>query len=317
MPMKIKSVAISFFAICILIANSCKKDSSLPPIDENVDLDGGKFPDSSLITPSHYLLSAAIPNPTPADLAKPVVITVHGFTACNFEWTEFRDWAKGFSDFNVSLVLLGGHGRDYETFKKSTWEDWQAPIIDEYNKLRLMGYQKINFVASSTGCPLVLDMIAANKIDPDAVDHLFFIDPIIIPSNKTLSLVSVVGPFIGYTKTTLDPGEKGYWYKYRPQQALKQLEKLTRKERKDLEKGITLPAGVTLKVYKSESDGSADPASAVLLNKGVKTSDGNGVDVEMVLSELHVFTRLHGRALFGMSDIDLQIKTFQEIHSAL
>ncbi len=309
----ILSVSLLFFSLI----SSCSKNSSIPPIDDKVDLDGGKFPDSSLITPSHYLLSAAIPNPTAADLAKPVIITVHGFTACNFEWTEFRDWSKSFSDFNVSLVLLGGHGRDYETFRKSSWADWQSPIIEEYNKLRDLGYQKISFIASSTGCPLVLNMITTNKINADVLKHVFFIDPIIISSNKTLSLVSVLGPLLKYSPSTLDPGENGYWYKYRPQEALKQLEKLIKKERKELEKGITLPEGVSLKVYKSEKDGSADPASAVLLSKGLKTSNGNNIDVEMINSSLHVFTRLHGRATITSSDTDLQLKTFQEIHSAL
>ena len=245
------------------------------------------------------------------------MITVHGYTACNFEWTEFRDWAKGYNDFHVSLVLMGAHGRDYVTFRSSSWEDWQAPIIDEYNKLRALGYQKISFVASSTGCPLVLEMITANKINADVLKHVFFIDPIVIASNKELSLVPVLGAFIPYTTTSLDAGENGYWYKYRPEQSLKQLEKFCRKARKELEKGLTLPSGVTLKVYKSTSDGSADPASAVMLNKGVKLSNGDNIDVVMVNSSLHVFTRLHGRASFSSSDTELQLQTFAEIHSSL
>jgi carboxylesterase len=297
--------------------SSCKKDSSNPPIDENVDLDGTKINDSSLSHPASFLLSAAIPSPTPADLSKPVVIAAHGFSASTFEWTEFRDWAKAENNFYTSIVLLGGHGRDYADFKAASWEDWQAPIITEYNKLRGLGYKKINIVGSSTGCPLVLDMVASGKISPDVLKHLFFIDPIIIPSNKTLSLVSVVGPVISYTTTSLDPGENGFWYKYRPQQALKELNDITREERKKLEKGITLPSGVTLKVYKAEKDDAADPASAVLLQKGIKLADGSGIDVEMVNSNIHVFTRLHGRATITADEKNLQLKTFEEIQAAL
>jgi len=301
-----------FFIACLALAVSCKKDSGYPPIDNNVDLDGKIINDSSLIKPSDYLLSAAIPSPTASDLAKPILITVHGFSASNFEWTELRDWAKSKNDFLVSLVLLGAHGRDYDTFKNATWGDWQQPILEEYNLLRSMGYTNINIVSSSTGCPLVLDMISSGKISADVLKHVFFIDPIIIPANKNLSLVSVLGTVIHYTTTTLDPGENGYWYKYRPREALKQLERLIQKERKDLQKGITLPAGVTLKVYKSTKDDAADPVSAVLIGKGIK-----GVETVMVNSDLHVFTRLRGRKVFTPEDVALQLKVFEEIHAAL
>ncbi len=163
----------SFFMLMLFFTSSCKKNSELPPINNDVDLDGNKIYDSSLITPSAYLLSAAIPNPTTTDLNKPVIITVHGFTATNYEWTEFRDWAKTKNDFNVSLVLLGGHGRDYETFKASSWQNWQAPIIEEYNKLRQLGYNKISIIGSSTGCPLVLEMVTSGKISTDVLKHIF------------------------------------------------------------------------------------------------------------------------------------------------
>lgn len=305
------------FLLVFLLSISCKKNHETPPINENVDLDGTKINDSSLSYPSHFLLSAAIPNPTVSDLAKPVVIAVHGYSATTFEWIEFRDFARNKGDFYVSVVLLGGHGRDYADFKAANWENWQKPIIEEYNKLRDIGYQNINFVASSTGCPLVLDAIRENKFTPDRIKHVYFIDPIIIPSNKILSLAPVVGPFVGYLKTELDAGENGFWYKYRPQHSLKQLEKLTRQERKKLEKGVVLPAGVRLKVYKAHRDGSADPASAVQLQKGLKESNGNEIVVRVVDSDLHVFTRLKGRNVVSDADRKLQAQVFEEIHSEL
>jgi carboxylesterase len=301
-----------FITLGFIFAASCKKNSSLPPIDDYVDLDGKLIQDSSLIKPSDYLLSAAIPNPTPADLAKPVLLAVHGFSASTFEWTELRDWAKNKNDFFVSLILLGGHGRDYNDFKNASWMDWQQPILNEYNLLRSQGYRNINLVGSSTGCPLILDMIASRKISSDVLKHIFFIDPIIVSSNKNLSLVSVLGTVIPYTTTDLAPGENGYWYKYRPKQALQQLENLLQKERKYLQKGIALAPGVNLKVYKSIKDDAADPVSAVLISKGIK-----GVETIMVNSDLHVFTRLHGRKDFTAENIALQLETFEEIHSAL
>jgi esterase/lipase len=32
----------------------------------------------------------------------------------------------------INFVLLDGHGRDYQSFKASTWQDWSAAITREY-----------------------------------------------------------------------------------------------------------------------------------------------------------------------------------------
>src|ERR1041385_5042684 len=247
--------------MCVIYA-SCKKEK-LPPIDDKVDLDGKLISDSSLIVPANFLLSAAIPNPTSTDLQKKVVITAHGFSATNFEWLDFSSWAKSKPDVLVSRVLLGGHGRNYSDFQKASWKDWQQPIVDEYNKLVVMGYTNISLAGSSTGAPLILDILSENKINTSALQNIFLVDPIIIPSNKILPLAPIIGGWaIHYTTTQLDPMENGYWYKYRPYQALKELDKITRHVRKKLEKGIEIPTGISVVVFKSEKDGAADPASA-------------------------------------------------------
>jgi carboxylesterase len=54
-------------------------------------------------------------------------------------------------------VLLDGHGRDYESFKASTWQDWSSAIKREYEKLEALGYTKISIVGSSTGGTLLLE----------------------------------------------------------------------------------------------------------------------------------------------------------------
>lgn len=296
---------------------SCKKSSDRPPINDNVDLDGKIIFDSSLITPANYLLSESIPNPDSATLLKPVIITAHGYTASNYEWTEFRDFIKKQPNALVSLVLLGGHGRTYDDFKASSWQDWQQPIIDEYNRLRSKGYKKICLAGSSTGGTLILDMISANKINFDVLRRVFLIDPIIIPANKTLSTVSVVGSFVSYIEVELESGENGYWYKYRPEETLKELEELTTQKRNELESGIYLPKNVFMTVYKSKKDGTVDPNSAVLLKRGVKNNDGTEIDIQMIESSLHVFTRLHGRNSYSQNDIELQQKTFNDIYTAI
>jgi carboxylesterase len=52
---------------------------------------------------------------------------------------------------------LDGHGRDYESFKASTWQDWSSAIKREYEKLEALGYTKISIVGSSTGGTLLLN----------------------------------------------------------------------------------------------------------------------------------------------------------------
>jgi carboxylesterase len=308
-----KIVVLLFFVLVI----SCKKEGKMPPINNAVDLDGISINDSSLVFPNHFLLSASNPSPSNADKNKPVVIAVHGFSASTFEWIEFRDFARLNNSFQTSVVLLGGHGRDYEDFRNAKWENWQQPIIDEYNKLRQLGYTHISFIGSSTGCPLILEAIYSGKLTTDVLKHVFFIDPIVVPSNKLLSLVNVVGPVLSYSATEMAQGENGYWYKYRPYQALKELNELTQLVRKKLEKGITFPADVMLKVFKTEKDDAADPISAVLLQKGIKLSNGNNIGLQMIPSNLHVFTRLKGRSVVTSTDIQNQQATFNEIKNSL
>jgi carboxylesterase len=313
-PISILILIISFICIGIL---ACKKDAKLPPIDNQKDLDGNVINDSSLINPANYLVSVAIPSPDSAQKATPVIIAIHGYSATTFEWKEFNDYAKMGYNVLVSRVLLGGHGRDYADFKQATWEDWQAPILDEYNKLVALGYKKIHILASSTGCPLVLNALRNKKINGFALKSLTFIDPLIIPGNKQISLIPAVSKVTDYVEGEIEKGEGGYWYKYRPVESLKQLEIFQRQERKALEKGYTLQPGLKLTVYKSLHDGAVDPLSAVQIQKGIKLSDGEAVNIQMVESNLHVFTRLAGRNTTTPADLAIQNITFQNILNAL
>ena len=305
-----------FFIFIILLLNSlfvgCSKEGTMPPINDSIDLDGKIINDSSLTFPQLFLQSA-ITNPSASELKKPVYILVHGFSATTFEWSEFRDFAKLTKDFNTSQVLLGSHGRDYLDFRSGSWHDWQQPIIDEYQKLVNLGYQNIHFAASSTGCPLLLDALKHGKIVPQNKMQVVFIDPVVIPTTKTLSLVPAIGPALDYVETPMEPGEDGFWYKYRPYQALEQLDNITRTVRGELEDGITLPPNVQLIAYKSIHDGTADPLSAVLIRKGLKHHDGSKVQVVMKTSELHVFTRLRARLLVTDADRENQLQVFNEM----
>jgi carboxylesterase len=193
----------------------------------------------------------------------------------------------------ISQVLLGGHGRSYADFRKSTWQDWQRAITEEYSRLVQAGYKNISLLGSSASGALLLELLSSGYFNGKTIPgQVLLIDPIVIPSNKSLSLVPVLGPMLGYVETEQTAAEDRVFYHYRPEETLRELQSLLNEVRKDLQKGIGLPPGCAMKVYKSKKDASADPVSAVLIYKGVKTSAGHKIAVEMVDSELHVFTRL-------------------------
>jgi carboxylesterase len=302
-----------YFILFTILAVSCSKTDKMPPIDNAVDLDGTVINDSSLAYPSHFLQSARTNTPSELEKNTPVYLCVHGYSATTFEWIEFRDFVKQKGGATTSLVLLGGHGRDYADFKSASWKDWQATILDEINKLTQLGYKNLYLVGSSTACSLILDALNASKL-PTTIKGIYFIDPIIVPSNKTLSLVNGVGPMLGYTTTEFETGEVGFWYKYRPYQSLKQLNTVTQEVRKQLEAGIA--CSVPLTVYKSSKDGSADPISAVLIDKGIKMNENVTKNIEMIESELHVFTRLRGRNSITTKDIENQQSVFNKLINA-
>lgn len=293
--------------------------SSVPDITDDM-LDAGKMSYAVPDSLQKHLVSVYIPTPTALQLNTPVIIAAHGYTATTFEWDELRSYANLKGTFYVSQVLLGGHGRSYEDFKKATWEDWQLSIKDEYKKLSDMGFTNIYLAGSSTGAPLIINLLKTgffqNLTPPKGV---FLIDPIVVSSNKTLTMVGLLGPVLGYTTVELASGEKGKWYIYRPQETLKQLMNLINQTRIDLQQGINLPDNLYVKVYKSAIDDVADPVSALLIYKGLKYDWTlyKNIDVEMVDSKLHVFTRLAGREGVTAKDEALQQKIFEEMEQTM
>jgi len=292
--------------------SACSKN---PEIDNATMLDGDIIFDQSLYDPAKFLVSAGITDPTTAQKNMPVIIVGHGYSASTYEWDEFQSFCKAKGDVLVSQVLLGGHGRTYEEFKNSTWEDWQTPIMTEYNALRAKGYTNISFAGSSTSCPLMLDLIKKGSITDNELKHIFLVDPIVIPSDKMLTLIGVLGPMLGYVESSLNPMEEGKYYHFRPQETLKQLMSLIDKTRKDLQKGYRLPAGTELTLYKSKRDPTADAVSAVLIDKGLKRNDGTDIDIEMLDSDLHVVTTLAYRENVQQKDKEIQLHVFSDMYN--
>ncbi|GEM_PF-323698 len=281
---------------------------------------GGSFRDSCAEdTNTHCLVSKRLSAPTSADLGKPVIIAVHGFTASTYEWEEFRNFAEDTAKSNpgalVSLVLLGGHGRDIDSFQSSTWRDWGRPILSEYDSLVAKHFSNISFAASSTGAALLMQFIADGAFDSrPAPNRIYLIDPIVVPTSKILSLVDLVGPILGNSPNPGDSVENRHWYVNRPEEDLKQLYDLINRVKNHLEDGFRLPKSTLAKVYKSKHDNSADPVSALLIYNGMRPSDGGRIDAELVDSRLHVFTRLQGRnSTPSHADSLLQQRAFQEM----
>jgi carboxylesterase len=297
------------FTLLFLFAG-CKKTPNIP-----VDyLGGGTIFDSSIYNPQDFLVSASNPNPTPAEAQKPVIIACHGYSASTFEWNEFRTWSAARTDYYISHVLLAGHGRTYADFKKSTWHDWQTSIKNEYNKLVNAGFKNIDFAASSTSCTLLLDMIHGGFFNNATTTvHIFLVDPVVIPSDKFLALIGIIGPVLGYVTANDAPGEEKYYYHYRPQETIQQLEDVLNVVRKELQKGFALPENVYLKIYKSKRDPTADPVSAVLIYNGIKTNNGNHIALDFINSDLHVFTRLNLVPNVTALDRQNQVYAFNDI----
>lgn len=307
----VKTTVILAFLLSIAACNR------YPAITDNY-LDGKVIQDSSLSNPTNFLVSLKYNNPDSQLLETPVLITAHGYTASTFEWMEFEQFAKQRGGLLVSRVLLGGHGRDYETFKNSTWYDWQKPVIEEYIRLYTLGYRNISLAGSSTGCPLIFDMLQKGICDSlVAPRNIIFIDPIVEPSNKLLKYVGILKYAVPYTEVPMSEAELPFWYRFRPAETLVQLNNLTRKVRADLKSGVVLPAGTKMVVFKVKTDDSAHPVSAKLLHDGIKTNDGEKIDTFMINSELHVFTRLSGRDSFSAADVERQQKAFIYMYNLL
>jgi carboxylesterase len=311
--MKLSFFKTGLYLLLVGLSLACNKT---PPIEDTM-LDSNNVFDPSLNNPSKYLVSAKYPNPTPDDLKKHVIIAIHGYSATTFEWDEFREWSKD-SSYRVSEVLLGGHGRTYEAFKASKWEDWLESIVREYDKLDSLGYKKISLVGSSTAGTLILKLIQSGyfKKHP-APKNVFFIDAIVVPSSKLQSIVGIVGPMFVYFDTGQTKEDDLYWYHFRPQETITELNKLMQSVRHDLETGFSLPQDTYMKVFHSKQDPVANSLSAPLIYKGLTRSNGAKIEVQIMDSEIHVFTRLSLRTTVSALERANQQDAFRQMAQKL
>jgi carboxylesterase len=311
------------FVHCQLNPATCDEECQSHWLDGDSvnDYSSDAFRDSPFFDAS-VRLSTRIAFPDSATFKKPVLICAHGFSATTYEWKDFADFTakqnQGKTDtLLLSRVLLGGHGVNLSEFEASTWPIWLQPILDEYDSLIAKGYQDISLAGSSTAATLILEAFHQGRFQKRPPREVFFIDPIIVPSNKFLTLAPIIGPIVGHLEDVGTDEEQKHWYSNRPAKQLTELYSLINRVKNQLEDGQTLPKGVRLKVYKSKKDGSADPVSALYLKKGLRHSDGSQVEIEMENSSLHVFTRLSGRDGNTAADTLLQQTVFAEMFERL
>lgn len=279
-------------------------------------IDGDSIVSPAIYDSSYYLISDSLSTPSEAEKLKPVLVAAHGFSASAWQLQELRDFSDSTEEFLVSLVTLGGHGTDYNDFKTSTWQDWQKPIITEYEKLIGLGYQNISLLGASTGGTLILEGMHNHKFT-QAPQNIFLIDPIIIPGDKILSLADWVNPILGNDVSPQKGEERNHTYSNRPVEALDQLTTLINQVRIDLEDGWKLPVGTQAKTWKAKIDASADPLSALVIKRGLYLSDGSATEVELVESNRHIFIQSNNRSSWSEEQKQLQQKTFLEIQEQL
>ncbi len=319
-PWWLISLGTFLWAGCQLVDVTCDKEC------QDGWVDGGNHRDTCADDSNKTcLVSRRFSAPDSAKKNTPVIIAAHGFTATTYEWDEFGKFADtlgGGGKVLVSKVLLGGHGRNIDTFQNSTWREWGKPILEEYDSLVSKGYTHISLAGSSTGATLLLQYLADGSFNAGPLRTkvqprwFFFIDPLVVPTAKLLSLANIVGPLLGNSPNPGDSTENAHWYVNRPEEDLRQLYSLANRVKYQLEDGFNMPTGSQAKEWKSEHDNSADPVSALFVYKGLRNSAGGHIQAEMVDSRLHVFTRLQGRrSPPSHADTLLQQTVFGEIAS--
>ncbi len=169
------------------------------------------------------LLSDRIVEPSSEEKLAPVCVLVHGFSASSAEFNSFKKIAKEMNpSILFSTVVMGGHGRDYQSFKDATYSDWATPIINEVTTLKSKGYQNISILGVSGGGATTLHAVLMDQIID--INQLILLDPYIVPKNKLIFWVPVLRLFIKNTTSgaTRDIEYKRKYYN-RPASALNEL----------------------------------------------------------------------------------------------
>lgn len=256
--------------------------------------------------------------PDEASKSLPVVITVHGFGATNYETQYAADFLKA-RGFLVSLPNMGGHGEaSLEQFASATWLDWGRPIAEEYNALKALGYRDVQFLTVSTGGPVVMELLSRKQFQVAEPKRISMVAPILDSYDKLLGGVGLL-QFLGARgRPTKKTGTNvGKFYSDWPASSLRQLVDLTEVMKGRLRTGITVSDDTRIQIFQSDGDTTVDPVSADLWASGIK---GGLVAVYRLNSSKHVPIGMenidNGKSDFTPQDLALRDRILAQIAAA-
>jgi carboxylesterase len=174
-------------------------------------------------------------------------------------------------------VLIAVHGESYDVFKKSTWRDWQKPVLDEFEAL-------------------------ADGQFSEAINDIFFVDTIILPRDKKLYLMPYLALVLKNVTAVFESRlSRENFYNVLPTSTLSSLAKVIKRTKKTLKKGVKLTQNQTVTIFQATSDTVVNPASADLIYDGFSKHSEN-VTLHKVDSDFHVFTHLLSRLPKNVSE---------------
>jgi carboxylesterase len=288
--------------------------SACRPIDYEDDwMDSPQTVDPS-IDDADARVSRRLPSPTPEQLATPVIVAAHGFSASSYEWVEFRDYVEGGGDGErgalVSLAVLAGHGRNTEAWSSTTWAQWSAPTLEEYRALRALGYERVYLaLASTSGALFVSDLLAGAFDDVAPPDGVYLVAPLVLLGEKAIYGIDLFGWAAGSFENEVNDEERRLFYMNVPAHLLAELRDAAVGAETALNEGVTLPEQTRVRIVGGERDTVVDPAGFDLVAGGLE----GDVELELLDTETHVHTRAVARADFDDADLALQRETFEDI----
>jgi carboxylesterase len=259
-------------AAALLLLAGCSNDLIFR--DEDLDLDAGDVQD----------VARLIPEPPASPIDRPVVIAVHGYGSTTYETRPVAEYLRARGCL-VSQVLLDGHGTTVRDLNGRSYEEWGGAIAREYDRLVAMGFSDIALLGTSAGSSLSLDLLARGRLEP-IPRCLIFVSPLVQFGDRRAGFLPLFKR-LGIKGTRFEPGgsSPGHWYPTRPIASLFQLKALADRCRRELERGLELPAGSRVLIIHSKRDESVALAGVELLAGGLS---GARVELLLVDSEIHV-----------------------------
>jgi carboxylesterase len=259
--------------------------------------------DSPLTRDIHFddpyrLVSSRFPTPTEAQKQSPVMVLVHGFSASTFEFDAFKKaMSKKAPSIMYSSVIMGGHGRDYQSFKAASYSDWVAPIRDEVEKLTSMGYERIILFGVSTGATGILHLILDDQLALGAIAHVLLMDAYVKPKDASLFFVPVIQYVVKNTRSGAARSiETRHWHVNRPTSALVELLRLVKLVQGQL-KNLNAYDGPPMTLFTAKNDPTADTRGSDLVSSKV-----DGARLVRYDSDRHVI--IESQAKLDWTDID-------------